>query len=98
MWKSVNITTYDFMAKYLNCIYINNKSRVLFKNLLPFTFIMILSQRDECMKFWHRFQNKTLPSFFKSFFKYNHEMHDNNTRNRNSLHLFPTRTEGAKMY
>ena len=23
-------------------------------------------------------------------------MHDKNTRNRNSLHLFPTRTEGAK--
>ena len=50
------------------------------------------------MKFWYKFKNRTLPSFFKSFLKYNHEMHDKNTRNRSSLHIFPTRTEGAKMY
>ena len=49
----------------------------------------------QCMKFWYKFKKK-LTQLFKSFFKYNHEMHDKNTRIRNRLHLFPTRTEGAK--
>ena len=28
--------------------------------------------------------------------KYNHELHDIETRNRNQSHLFPTHTEGAR--
>ena len=72
----------------------NSHSEPLFKELK----LLMISDifKIQCMKFWYKFKNKTLPSFFKSFFKYNHEMHDKNTRNRNSLHLFPTRTEGAK--
>ena len=66
----------------------------LFKGFKSFKISDIF--KIQVMKFWYKFKNKTLPSFFKSFFKYNHEMHDKNTRNRNSLHLFPTRTEGAK--
>ena len=50
----------------------------------------------QCLKFWFKFENNSLPSFFKSILKYNHELHDIETRNRNQFHLFPTRTEGAR--
>ena len=50
----------------------------------------------QCLKFWFKFENNCLPSFFKSILKYNHELHDIETRNRNQFHLFPTRTEGAR--
>ena len=72
----------------------NSHTEPLFKELKLLKISDIF--KIQCMKFWYKFKNKTLPSFFKSFFKYNHEMHDKNTRNRNSLHLFPTLTEGAK--
>ena len=72
----------------------NSHTEPLFKELKLLKISDIF--KIQCMKFWYKFKNKTLPSFFKSFFKYNYEMHDKNTRNRNSLHLFPTRTEGAK--
>ena len=49
----------------------------------------------QCLKFWFKFENNCLTSFFKSTLKYNHELHDIETRNRNKFHLFPTRTEVA---
>ena len=50
----------------------------------------------QCLKFCFKFENNRFPSFFKSILKYNHELHDIETRNRNQFHLFPTRTEGAR--
>ena len=83
--RAVRIMT---MSKY------NSHTEPIFKelNILKITDIF----KIQCMKFWYKFKNNTLPSFFQSFFTYNYEVHDINTRNRNSLHLFPTRTEGAK--
>ena len=49
-----------------------------------------------CLKFWFKFENNCLPSFFKSILKYNHELHDIETRNRNQFPIFPTRAEGAR--
>ena len=50
----------------------------------------------QCLKFWFKFENNCLPSFIKSILKYNHELHDIGTKNRNQFHLFPTRTDGAR--
>ena len=50
----------------------------------------------QCLKCWFKFENNCLPSFFKSILKYNHELYDIETKNRNQFHLFPTRTEGAR--
>ena len=41
----------------------------------------------QCLKFYYKFDRKQLPMYFKDFFKRNSEIHDHNTRNRNSLHL-----------
>ena len=51
----------------------------------------------QCMKFWHKFTNGLLPKFFRCMFRYNHEIHDIETRSHDSLHLFPTRTSGARL-
>ena len=48
------------------------------------------------MKFWYNFVNKKLPNFFGDMFEYNHEVHDIGTRSRDQLHLYPTRTSGAR--
>ena len=50
----------------------------------------------QCMKFWYKFVNKKLPIFFRDMFKYNHEVHDIGTRSHDQLHLYPTRTSGAR--
>ena len=50
----------------------------------------------QCLKFWFKFENNCLLSFFKSILKYNHKLHDIGTKNRNQFHLFPTRTDGAR--
>ena len=50
----------------------------------------------QCMKFWHKFVNKKLPNYFHSIFIYNNELYDIETRNHDNMHLFPTRTTGAK--
>ena len=49
----------------------------------------------QCMKFWYKFVNKKLPNYFRDMFKYNHEVHDIETRSHDQLHLYPTRTSGA---
>ena len=50
----------------------------------------------QCMKFWYKFVNKKLPNYFRDMFKYNHEVHDIGTRSHDQLHLYPTRTSGAR--
>ena len=50
----------------------------------------------QCMKFWYNFVNKKLPNYFRDMFKYNHEVHDIGTRSHDQLHLYPTRTSGAR--
>ena len=50
----------------------------------------------QCMKFWYKFVNKKLPNYFRDMFKYNHEVHNIGTRSHDRLHLYPTRTSGAR--
>ena len=50
----------------------------------------------QCMKFWYKFVNKKLPNYFHSIFIYNNELYDIETRNHDNMHLFPTRTTGAR--
>ena len=51
----------------------------------------------QCMKFWFKFTNGSLPKFFRSVFRYNHEIYTITTRSHDRLHLFPTRTGGARL-
>ena len=50
----------------------------------------------QCLKFWYKFVNNELPNYFRNMFTYNHELHDFETRNRDRLHLYQTRTSGAR--
>ena len=50
----------------------------------------------QCLKFWYKFMNNELPNYFRNMFTYNHELHDFETRNRDRLHLYQTRTSGAR--
>ena len=50
----------------------------------------------QCMKLWYKFVNKKLPNYFRDMFKYNHEVHNIGTRSHDQLHLYPTRTSGAR--
>ena len=51
----------------------------------------------QCMKFWYKFTNGLLPKCFRCMFRYNHEIHDIETRSHDSLHLFSTWTSGARL-
>ena len=65
-----------------------------------FKYLRIIKIKDlfdiQCLKFWYKFVNKLLPEYFKDMFRFNHELYEIGTRNRNNLHLFPTRTAGAQ--
>ena len=50
----------------------------------------------QCLKFWYKFVNNELPNYIRNMFTYNHELHDFETRNRDRLHLYQTRTSGAR--
>ena len=50
----------------------------------------------QCLKFWYKFLNNKLPNYFRDMFKFNHELHDIETRNHHCLHLYPTCTSGAR--
>ena len=50
----------------------------------------------QCLKFWYKFVNKKLPNYFRGMFKYNYELHEIGTRGHDQLHLYPTRTSGAR--
>ena len=49
----------------------------------------------QCMKFWYKFVNKSLPEYFGTMFTFNNELYQTETRGQNQLHLFPTRTSSA---
>ena len=40
--------------------------------------------------------NKKLPNYFRDMFEYNYELHEIGTRSHDQLHLYPTRTSGAR--
>ena len=50
----------------------------------------------QCLKFWYKYVNNKLPHYFRSMFTYNHQLHEIETRNHDRLHLYPTRTSGAR--
>ena len=50
----------------------------------------------QCMKFWYKFSNNTLPNYFWSMFQYNSSLYETETRNHDRMHVFPTRTFGAR--
>ena len=50
----------------------------------------------QCMKFWYKFVNKSLPGYFGTMFTFNNELYQIETRGQNQLHLFPTRTCSAR--
>ena len=66
----------------------------------PFKQLHLLKVKDifeiPCLKFWYKYVNNKLPNYFCSMFTYNHELHEIETRNHDRLHLYPTRTRGAR--
>ena len=50
----------------------------------------------QCMKFWYKFVNKSLPEYFGTMFTFNNELYQIETRAQNQLHLFPTRTSSVR--
>ena len=70
------------------------RGRPLFKEL------HLLKVKDifdvQCLKFWYKFVNKKLPNYFRDMFEYNYELHEIGTRSHDQLHLYPTRTSGAR--
>ena len=42
----------------------------------------------QCMKFWYKFSNNTLPNYFRSMFQYNSSLYDTETRNHDRMHVF----------
>ena len=50
----------------------------------------------QCLIFCYKFVNEKLSNYFINMFKYNYELHDIGTRSHDRLHLYPTRTSGAR--
>ena len=50
----------------------------------------------QCLKFCYEFVNKKFPKYFRDMFKYNYELHEIGPRSHDQLHLYPTRTNGAR--
>ena len=50
----------------------------------------------QCLKFWYKFVNKSLPKYFGTIFTFNSELYQIETRGQNQLNLFPTRTISAR--
>ena len=50
----------------------------------------------QCMKFWYKFVNKSLPEYFCTMFTFNNELYQVETRDQNQLHFFPTRIINAR--
>ena len=42
----------------------------------------------QCIEFWYKFVNKTLPEYFGTMFTFNNESYQIETRGQNQLHLF----------
>ena len=49
----------------------------------------------QCMKFWYKFVNNNLSTYFASMFRYNHKLYEIQTRSHERLHLYPFRTSNA---
>ena len=60
-------------------------------NILKFEDIFKLS----CLKLYHKYINRMLPSFFNNIFTMNTDIHLFETRNRDNPHYFPYNREGA---
>ena len=45
----------------------------------------------QCAKFHYKFKHSTLPSYFEKYFVRNNQIHNHFTRNRENLHMFPTK-------
>ena len=64
-----------------------------------FKSLKLLNIKDifdvQCMKFWYKFVNNNVPTYFASMFRYNHELYEIQTRSHERLHLYPFRTSNA---
>ena len=64
-----------------------------------FNSLKLLKIKDifdvQCMKFWYKFVNNNVPTYFASMFRYNHELYEIQTRSHELLHLYPFRTSNA---
>ena len=97
IWTSNGIAYQNYKKRALwimtNSRY-NAHTELLFKQLYLFKVKDIFDV--QCMKFWYKFVNKKLSNYFPDMFKYNHEVHDIGTQSHDQLHLYPTRTSGAR--
>ena len=50
----------------------------------------------QCMKFWYKFVNKSLPEYFETTLTFNNKLYQIETGGQNQLHLFPIRTISAR--
>ena len=76
-----------------NSIY-NAHTEPLFKEL---EMLKVSDMFDvQCMKFWYKFVNKSLPEYFGTMFTFIDESYQIEIRAQNRLHLFPTRTSSAR--
>ena len=50
----------------------------------------------QCIKFWYKFVNKSLPEYFDTMFTFNNELYQIEARGQNQLHLFPIWTISAR--
>ena len=80
------------LRKMTNSKY-NAHTESLFKELKMLTVSDIFDV--QCMKFWCKFVNKSLPEYFGTIFTFNNELHQIETRGQNQLHLFSTRAISA---
>ena len=60
-------------------------------NILQIEDIFKLS----CLKLYHKYINRMLPSFFNNIFTMNTDIHSYETRNRDNVHYYPYNREGA---
>ena len=44
----------------------------------------------QCKKFWYKFVNIDVPTYFASMFRYNHELYEIQTRSHERLHISKT--------
>ena len=48
------------------------------------------------LKFWYKYVNNKMPNNVRNMFSYTDVLHEIKTRNQDRLHLYPTRTSGAR--
>ena len=50
----------------------------------------------QCIKFFYKYEHDSLPSYFRSIYQTNRDIHNHNTRQSSQLHLFPVRRQRSK--